>query len=234
MSISLEYSQTLSVGCVSQGRAFLQHGAEPLGAGSVPVPRGFGELAPALLLPWGQKLGPVLQHSMLWVAAAAMLDADETSSHLVRRLLVTSQHSHNRRSQCLGPPGWAMAVSTSLWPCFGGCLVRAGGRGGCLHRGLGCRSMCWASRGSPGGSVFYLGPVFECLEVLLSRCFLAHAGSVYKKRLKAQPLRAAQGIGLQMDAGGHSPALCLCQGHRVTFGRIFLKGPRSAQWLTKA
>lgn len=39
-----------------------------------------------------------------------MLDADEISSHLVRRPLVTSQHSHNQRSQHLGPPGWAMAV----------------------------------------------------------------------------------------------------------------------------
>lgn len=106
---------------------------------------------------------------------------------------------------------------TLLWrlPCQGWW------QGGRMHGGPDRRSVCWASRGSPGGSVFYLDPVFECLEVLLSRCFLAHAGSVYKKRLKARPLRAAQGIGLQMDAGSRSPALCQCQGHRVTFGRTF-------------
>lgn len=37
-----------------------------------------------------------------------------------------------------------------------------------------------------------LGPAFECLEVLFSRCFLAHAGSVYKQRLKAEPLGTVQ------------------------------------------
>ena len=107
-----------------------------------------------------------------------------------------------------------------------------------MHGGPDRRSVCWASRGSPGGSVFYLDPVFECLEVLLSRCFLAHAGSVYKKRLKARPLRAAQGIGLQMDAGSRSPALCQCvRGTGSPLEGLFpslLEGPRSAQWLTKA
>jgi len=36
----------------------------------------------------GTEPGPVLQHSMLWVAAAATLAADEASPCLVRKLLV--------------------------------------------------------------------------------------------------------------------------------------------------
>lgn len=36
-----------------------------------------------------------------------------------------------------------------------------------------------------------LGLLFECLEMLFSRCFLAHAGSVYKQLLKAKPVGAA-------------------------------------------
>lgn len=46
---------------------------------------------------------------------------------------------------------------------------------------------------------FYLGCLglaFECLEMLFSRCFLAHAGSVYKQLLKAKPAGAAGGQAL--------------------------------------
>lgn len=84
-----------------------------------------------------------------------------------------------------------------LWSC----PVRArdrwrGGReAGCAGGGQAGGARAW-----PAGEVlvevfFYLGclgPAFECLEVLFSRCFLAHAGSVYKQRLKAEPLGAAQ------------------------------------------
>ena len=76
-------------------------------------------------------------------------------------------------------------------------LVTAGLRG----RGGAARALRSASKGSPAGSrVFYLGclgPAFECLEMLFSRCFLAHAGSVYKQLLQAKPVGAAGGCSRQ-------------------------------------
>lgn len=76
----------------------------------------------------------------------------------------------------------------------------------------------------------WLGLAFECLEVLLSRCFLAHAAAVYKQHLKAKP------IGLQAGAHGSGPAwlprtVLQGQGPRVTSFPSCLERPRQ---LTKA
>lgn len=95
-------------------------------------------------------------------------------------------------------------------------------------------ALCWASKGSPGGSGFFylgcLGPAFECLEMLFSRCFLAHAGSVYKQLLKAKPIRAAGGCSQQRPRMAPR-TLLRGRGPRVT---SFPSHPEGPGWLTKA
>lgn len=95
-------------------------------------------------------------------------------------------------------------------------------------------ALCWASKGSPGGSGFFylgcLGPAFECLEMLFSRCFLAHAGSVYKQLLKAKPIRAAGGCSQQRPRMAPR-TLLRGRGPRVT---SFPSRPEGPGWLTKA
>lgn len=95
-------------------------------------------------------------------------------------------------------------------------------------------ALCLASKGSPGGSRFFylgcLGPAFECLEMLFSRCFLAHAGSVYKQLLKAKPVRAA---GRRSWQRPHTAPLHPAMGSGA-WGHFFLSLLEEPGWLTKA
>lgn len=116
-----------------------------------------------------------------------------------------------------------------LWSCPSGLVTAGRGAAGCAGGGRAGGARAW-----PAGEVlvevfFYLGclgPAFECLEVLFSRCFLAHAGSVYKQRLKAEPLGSLQllargAVGPQAGAGSPGPKLLRCQGPGVTAGKEF-------------
>lgn len=93
---------------------------------------------------------------------------------------------------------------------------------------LGQQGKSWWKQG-----FFYLGclgPPFECLEMLFSRCFLAHAGSVYKQLLKAKPVGAAGWRSWQWPRMA-PPHHAMGSGAR---GHLFPLPPRGARAINKS